>query len=126
MDFRNRNYYSVKLPSYKYANTIRALKTIPSLKIRPPYRHYVCFDGKSWREGPNSKEWDFHGVEGKYVNAFIGVDKKYLEDFKKVCNDYGINYYNCLGYVMHDYPFCFAEDITFSMFESYNDRLEKW
>ena len=120
MDFRNRNYYSVKLPSYDYAGTIEALKAIPSLKIRPPYRHYICDENKNWREGPSSKEWDFYGVEGKYVNALIGVNKKYANDFRKVCKDYGINYYNCLGYLMHDSP------LALLPFDSCDDRLEKW
>lgn len=120
MDFRNRNYYSVKLPSYNYAETIRVLKSIPSLKIRPPYRHYTCDENKNWREGPSSKEWDFYGVEGKYVNALIGVNKKYANDFRKVCKDYGINYYNCLGYLMHDSP------LALLPFDSCDDGLEKW
>lgn len=124
MDFRNRNYYSVKLPWYNYAEAIKALKSIPSLKIRPPYRHYVCDENNSWREGPNSKEWDYHGVEGKYVNAFIGVDRKHLDEFRCICEVYGVNYYNCLGYVMHDYPYYLVEKPSFSWLKCYNDRLE--
>lgn len=94
MDWRNRNYYLLRMDTDKYHIRMRLLKSIKSVKIHSPYGHFKYMHSISGYDGGVGTIYDIGYVQ--HMISCKKEDEQYLEqllnEMKEV--DFSLSYYN--------------------------------
>lgn len=98
MDYRNREYYLVKLDELHHNRMILTLqRAIPYIKIHKPYNHFKTGYNNIKTEYDNNDKYDGEVTakfgEGGYYQMMIGCNKEWSDILEMILNKEKYTYY---------------------------------